>query len=114
MAKRSKVEISSNKIVPKKVLTQEEIKNVPLGTKLRDRVTGFVGIATAKIEFLNGCVQFSLKPSNLDKDGKVYEAQQFDCQQLEYVDEGIAPKAEPKKPTGGNMPDSPRLNSSLM
>lgn len=88
-----------------------DMKSVPLGTKLRDRVTGFVGISTAKVIYLNGCVQYSLKPS-LDKDGKIQDAQFFDSQQLEFVDEGILTekmKEETKKPTGGVMPDLPKL-----
>lgn len=35
----------------------EEIK---LGDKIKDQVTGMVGIAVARTKFLNGCVQYSI------------------------------------------------------
>lgn len=90
----------------------ENINDTPLGTRMRDRVTSFEGIAVAKVIFLNGCVQFSLKPDRLDKDGKTMEANTIDSQQLEVVNEGInkTKKVEEKKPTGGDMPDAPDLS----
>jgi hypothetical protein len=97
--------------VPKaaQVMPDFEIKHVPLGTRMKDTVTGFEGIAVAKIEFLNGCVQYNLKPK-LDKDGKIVEAQMFDSQQLIVVDDGLAKaKKKDEKPTGGDMPDAPYL-----
>jgi hypothetical protein len=87
-----------------------DMKEVPLGTLMRDKVTGWEGIAIAKVVFMNGCVQYSLKPQKLDKDGKTMEAPTFDCEQLEVIGKGIA-KEEPKekKSTGGIMPDTPRF-----
>jgi hypothetical protein len=76
-----------------------------LGQKLRDRVTGFEGIATSKVEYLNGCVQFCIKPPM--KDGKIVEGEYFDQQQLEFVDEGIAVE---QRNTGGAMSDTPRAS----
>ena len=84
---------------------ENETKNFKLGMTLRDKVTGFVGIAIAKSEFMNGCVQYYLKAC-LDKDGKVQEAVAFDSQQLEFVDDGLSSDEE-KKPTVGIMPDTP-------
>jgi hypothetical protein len=86
-------------------------KETPLGIKMKDTVTGFEGIAIAKVIYLNGCVQYSLKPK-IDKDGKIQDAQTFDSQQLVILDEGILTpekKNEVKKPTGGDMPDTPRI-----
>lgn len=81
---------------------QRDIKKVPLGTKLRDTITGYEGVAIAKTVYMNGCVQFHLK-SNIIKDGKTAMAEPFDSQQLETVEK---PKKEiKKKPTGGIMPD---------
>jgi len=98
----------------RKIEQPEDMREVPLGTLMRDKITGWTGIAIGKIIFLNGCVQYSLKPQKLDKDGKTMDAPSFDCQQLEVIGEGIAkkekPKAErekPKKAIGGIMPDTP-------
>jgi len=35
---------------------------IELGQKVRDVVTGFTGIAVAKIEYLNGCLQIMVRP----------------------------------------------------
>ena len=35
---------------------------IKLGAKVKDKVTGLVGIATARIEFLNGCIQYTVHP----------------------------------------------------
>ena len=40
-----------------------------IGDRYRDRVSGFAGIIVARIEYLDGCVQYELKPP-VDKDGK--------------------------------------------
>lgn len=91
-----------------------DMENVPLGTRMRDKITGFEGIAVAKVVFLNGCVQYQLKPSKLDKDGKVYDGNTFDNQQLEVMDEGINKgKEKAEKPTGGDMPDAPSLTNGI-
>lgn len=35
-------------------------KEIELGDKVRDLITGYEGIAVAKTEFINGCIQFSV------------------------------------------------------
>lgn len=57
---------------------------VVLGDRYRDRVSGWEGTATARYEYLNGCVRIEL--SAADKDGKP-ESFVFDVQQIEPVDE---------------------------
>lgn len=77
---------------------------IELGNTIRDIVTGFTGIATSKVIYLNGCVQFSVKPK-MGKDGKLPEATYIDQEQLEWVDNGIVVKP---KPGGGDMMDTPK------
>jgi hypothetical protein len=72
---------------------------IQLGQEVKDTVTGFTGIATAKVEYLNGCVQFCVKPKiakNKEMPGGCY----IDIEQLEVVGNGVyvAPKN-----TGGDM-----------
>lgn len=62
-------------------------KEIALGKKLRDKVSGFTGIASVKTEFLTGNVQYELV-MQVDKSGKS-EFRSFDEFQLEYVGEGI-------------------------
>jgi len=76
-----------------------------LGSRLRCKVTGWQGIAVARLEYLNGCVQFGIKSQELDKDGKIKDTAYIDSQQLEFVDAGISVQPEP---TGGPSPDEPK------
>lgn len=72
---------------------------IPLGTVVRDKVTGFIGIAENRATFLYGCDRYSVQPK-VDKDGKIPENQMIDEPQLELV-EGekvvMSPAAEPEQ-----------------
>ena len=54
---------------------------IELGQKVKDNITGFEGLVVARIEYLNGCIQFQVQPSKL-KDGKPLEAEWIDEQRL--------------------------------
>ena len=57
---------------------------IELGQKVKDKVSGFKGVAVAKYEFLNGCTRINVQPK-IDKDGKLPEAEAFDEPQLEVI-----------------------------
>ena len=57
---------------------------IQLGDKARDTVTGFEGICTVRSEFISGCTRVGLQPE-VDKDGKIPEAQHFDEPMLKVV-----------------------------
>jgi len=78
---------------------------IELGQKVRCKVTGFEGIATSRIEFLNGCVQYCVKPKINKKDQKMPEGEFIDQQQLEVVKGSVEIQ---HAPTGGDMPDTPK------
>ncbi len=87
-------------------------KNVELGSVVKDRVTGFKGVAIGRHEYLTGCNKVTVQPVGITKDGKPYESQWFDEQSLvvveaakpeKYVDAEPSPKAR----TGGPS-DQPR------
>jgi hypothetical protein len=59
-----------------------------LGSRYRDRVSGFVGVAVSCHSYLNGCNRITLQPS-VDKDGKLPECQTFDEPQLEYIEDVV-------------------------
>lgn len=48
-------------------MKQEKIE---LGDKVRCKITGYIGIATAKTKFLNGCVQYEVT-AKIGKDNKL-------------------------------------------
>ncbi len=74
--------------------------NIQLGDKVKCKITGFVGTATARVEFINGCVQYNVM-GKVGKDNKLAEeaTQSIDQGSLEV----IKPKEKKieKKKTGG-------------
>jgi len=71
---------------------------VELGDKVKCKVTGVTGIAVAKTEFLNGCVQWEIQ-AKASKDGKIPEACSTDEQNVKVVKR--AALRDDKEPTGG-------------
>ena len=78
---------------------------IELGNEVTCIVTGFKGIATSRVEFINGCVQYCVKPKVKTDGDKMPDGEYIDVQQLKVTGEGIAVK---KKVTGGVMKDLPR------
>jgi len=76
------------------------MKEIKLGDKVRCKLTGFIGIAVAKTEFINGCVQWSVL-SKIGKDKKMPEEIGIDEQSLEIVP--LKKKKIKKSDTGGAM-----------
>lgn len=62
-----------------------------LGKKVKDKITGFEGIATSKHIYLTGCNQFGVQPQ-VDEKGKVPDKGYFDEGRLEVTGEGVKPK----------------------
>lgn len=77
---------------------------IPLGSRIRDKVTGLEGITTGRCEYPNGCVQYLIRPKIKD-DGTVQDGHWIDDQQIEYIDAGITEEVTPAR-TGGPS-DSP-------
>ena len=75
------------------------MKEIQLGDKVRCKITGFVGIAVARSEFINGCVQFNVLPKG-DKNNKMPEDISIDEQSLELV---IKKKKRKQSYNGGPM-----------
>lgn len=71
---------------------------VELGSQCRDTITGFTGTATARYEFLNGCVRYQLEKAGGDTG--VIELV-FDEQRLNVI---ATPESEPVKSDKGGAP----------
>jgi len=80
-----------------------ESMKIELGEKVEDMVTGFKGIAISKIEFLNGCVQYGVKPKT-KKSGEMSEVQYIDEEQLKRIGKGVKTK---RTYNGGEKKDLP-------
>lgn len=83
---------------------------IKLGQRVRDEITGFEGIATARAEYLNGCIQYCVQPKGLEK-GQIIESQYIDQGQLKIVKEKKSVDII-SKPTGGSMPNTPPAKSN--
>lgn len=59
---------------------------IKLGSKVKDTITGFTGIAVGRTEWMNGCARIGIQPKKL-KDGKPVEVEWFDEQQIEVIKE---------------------------
>lgn len=82
-------------------------KKIKLGNEYRDKVTGFTGTATAKTEYLNGCVQFILESKvKPEAPGEKPNSIWVDEQQLEEVKANPAPAQ--RRTGGGVRPTPPR------
>lgn len=70
---------------------------IQLGDKIRDKVTGFEGIAVCHSRWLSGCDRWTIQAPA--KDGKIPDLASFDVDCLE-VTKRAAVKTTPKE-TGG-------------
>ena len=73
---------------------------IELGDKVKCKITGFVGIAVAKTEFLNGCIQYGVA-AKVSKDNKIPKEIGIDSQSLELVKQKR--KKVKKNDSGGKM-----------
>lgn len=76
-----------------------------LGVTLQDLVTGFKGIATSRLEYINGCKQYGIR-AKVDDKNAMPDSQYIDQQQLKQVDKGIS--VEIADVGCENHPDRPR------
>lgn len=58
---------------------------IELGDKVRDRISGFMGIAVGCTEWMYGCTRFVVSSQELHN-GNLVDNQSFDVQQLEIVE----------------------------
>jgi hypothetical protein len=74
------------------------IFTIPLGSEVKDKVSGFKGKITLVVEQLHNCNQYYVAPP-VDKDGKPQDGRWMDEGRLEIIGKGIDPKevAAPKR-----------------
>lgn len=59
--------------------------DIRLGAEVEDRVTGFVGIAVSRVEYLTGCTQIGVQPKGEPGKNEVPATQYLDWQRLAYT-----------------------------
>ncbi len=62
---------------------------IKLGQEVRDNITGFQGVATARTLWLHGCERILVQPPFNKKEQKLPEAHTFDEPQLEIIGDGV-------------------------
>ena len=79
-----------------------------LGDLAKHAITGFTGIVTAKVEYLEGCEQVCLTPNRLDEKGDTINALYFDAPYVDLVEKGvIKPRKSPRRRTRTDGPSTP-------
>jgi hypothetical protein len=76
---------------------------IEMGMKVKDRITGFVGIVTGRTTYITGCDRIIVQPP-IRKDGKVPDSRYVDEPMVEVVGRsrvGEVGKKIPKKRRGG-------------
>lgn len=69
------------------------MRNIELGSRVKDIVTGFEGIAIAKCIYMNGCIRYEVQPRGLDKN-KPIETLWVDESQLKAEGKITLPKGD--------------------
>jgi hypothetical protein len=95
---------------------QKALNSFPMGSLAKDVITNFEGVIVCKTEWLTGCDQIGLRPTQLDKDGKPQDSQFFDVTRIqiladptEEVQRVVDGNLQGTKVTGGPQ-DTPSLN----
>ena len=65
------------------------MERIELGDLVKDSVTGFKGITTQKVYYLQGCTRFLVQPQGLTKEGKMKDGFYFDEPQLFIVKKSL-------------------------
>lgn len=79
---------------------------IKLGSKVRDKVTGFEGICTGRASYIYGCDQYNIVPQA--EAGKISDTHWFDEGRIEVIGDGINKAQVVAKKPGGPQRDSPR------
>lgn len=84
-------------------LTPIAESEILLGQKVQDIVSGFTGVVTEKLTFLNGCVYFSVLPKIPQVDNEKVKIELFEHKRLRVIDQGVRVELglEEKRPLFG-------------
>jgi len=77
--------------------------SIKFGSKVKDKITGFIGIVTGKASYISGCSRILVEPP-IDKDKKMREAEWIDENRIETVDNSIIKLDDIIKTSGPGKP----------
>lgn len=67
------------------------MERLELGDLARHAITGFEGIVTATVDYLQGCRQICLQPQKLKEDGAPQDSIYFDEPYVDLVTRSVVP-----------------------
>lgn len=77
-----------------------------LGKEVKEKITGFIGIATSYHHYLTGCNQYGIQ-AKVDKAGKIPDIEYFDEGRIETIGNGFSPKDVQAKEPGCDFREHP-------
>jgi len=80
---------------------KEKSRKFELGATLKDKITGFEGVATGVASYITGCDQFCVQPKL--KDGAFVDSKWFDDNRLELAGDEVV-KLKLEKDVGACCP----------
>lgn len=81
---------------------------IELGSKVKDIVSGFEGIATGRAEYMTGCVQYLVSTTKLGKDGDIQNSHWFDEMRLKVTAKPSATLAQARDRFAATQPGGPQ------
>jgi hypothetical protein len=75
--------------------------HVNLGDLVKDRISGYEGVAIAKIQYLTGCDQVGIKPRGTKPDGGTFDTLYFDAPFVEVLEKDVVSPVVPRAPNAG-------------
>ena len=85
------------------------MREIKLGEKVKDIVSDFTGIAICRMEYMNGCVRYTVQGKQV-KSSKDVPTMDIDMEQLVRVDDGMLKK---KKVSNTGGPKSYAVKNSV-
>jgi hypothetical protein len=77
-----------------------------LGSKVKDRITGFEGLAVARTTWASGNVTIGIEPTTLHE-GKPIETHSFEQQRVELIEEKAPPVSKQNSAVSGGPQNDP-------
>lgn len=72
----------------RKTPSNDPFMGMELGDRVKDRLTGFTGVVTAKVQYISGCDQMLVLPE-ADNANKLNSSEWFDVERLEKVEHSV-------------------------
>lgn len=79
-----------------KIQKKSSSPGIPLGSLVKDIITGFTGIAVSRSEFGYGCVHIHIQARGMTRDGDPIPVHSFDDQRVELIEPPTKVWPQPK------------------